>query len=307
MLYDLGGVEAAWAEGDQTKPTWSGWWPVVDPEMVRKLAAGSVEHDPLWGLTSKPGRLTLRTQFVPSKPSVTLSLDASSPFEATFGVETTKSVASKPDAQRATLKAEAGGDPVELSVALKAGEGGLSRLAASTDEGPLPRSAFWLPWVPLSPSAPPEPSIPDEFKTGGDPARGEAVFLSDAAKCSVCHAVRGKGGSIGPDLSSLAGRDRAWVYQSIVEPSASIHPAYLSYTVAMKDGQVAMGVVRAEGADALKVGGIDGKQSIFPRAEVEELRPSTSSIMPVGLLGGIGEEQARDLLAYLTAPRPPGR
>ena len=62
-----------------------------------------------------------------------------------------------------------------------------------------------------------------------------------------------------------------------------------------------MGVVRAEGADSLKVGDIEGKQTLLPRAEVEEIRPSASSIMPVGLLAAIGEERTRDLLAYLTA------
>ena len=73
----------------------------------------------------------------------------------------------------------------------------------------------------------------------------------------------------------------------------------------LKDGRVAMGVVRAEGADALKVGDIDAKQTVIPRAEVEEIRPSPSSIMPVGLLGAIGEERTRDLLAYLTSSLAP--
>ena len=62
-----------------------------------------------------------------------------------------------------------------------------------------------------------------------------------------------------------------------------------------------MGIVRAEGAEALKVGENDGKQTIIPRADIDEIRPSASSIMPVGLLGAIGEERTRDLLAYLTS------
>ena len=305
--YNLGGVEAAWTEGEGTKPSWSGWWPDVDPEVVRTLVPGSAEHDRLWPLTLKPGRLTLRTQVLPAKGDVSMSVDASIPFEASLGNETTRSVASKVDAHRATLKAEPTGESIDLALTLQAGNGGLSRLRVSTGEGPLPRSAFLLPWAPPSPQSAPEPTIPAEFLTGGDPAKGEAVFLGEQAKCSVCHTVRGKGGTVGPDLSNLAGRDRAWVYQNIVEPSVSLHPAYVTYSVAMKDGQVVMGVVRAEGADSLKVGDNEGKQSVFPRAEVEEIRPSTSSIMPVGLLAAIGEEHARDLLAFLTAPAPPRR
>ena len=301
VSYDLGGVDVGLVRGG-TK--WSGWWPVLDPGLARQITAGSAEHDRAWLLTPTGGTLTLNTLVTAPKGDVSLDLDASSPFEATFGVETTKSVASKADAHRATLKGESTGEAIFLSLTLSIGAGATPRLRAAIGPEPLPRSAFVLPWAPPTPSPAPPPAIPAELLTGGDPARGEAVFHGEQAKCANCHKVRGKGGVIGPDLSNLAGRDRAWVYQNIIEPSASIHPEYVSHTVAMKDGRIAMGVVRAEGADALKVGDIDAKQTIIPRAEVEEIRPSASSIMPVGLLGAIGEERTRDLLAYLTAPAP---
>jgi putative heme-binding domain-containing protein len=301
VSYDLGGVEASFVG---TGVKWVGWWPSVNPDVARQATAGSAEHERLWALTSRPGSLTLQTLASASKGDVTLDLDASSPFEATFGVETTKSVASKADAHRATLKAESTGEPIFLNLSLSTPGGGAPRVRAAIGPEPLPRSAFVLPWAPPTPVASPGSEVPPALMTGGDPARGEAVFFGDQAKCSTCHQVRGKGGVVGPDLSSLIGRDRAWVYRNIIEPSASIHPEYVSYTVTLKDGRVAMGVVRAEGADALKVGDIDAKQTVIPRAEVEEIRPSASSIMPVGLLGAIGDERTRDLLAYLTAPAP---
>ncbi len=297
VSYDLGGVEASFAGGDAK---WSGWWPSIDPSVSRQATAGSAEHERLWALTSKSGNLTLQTLVSAPKGDITLDLDTSSQFEATFGVETTKSVASKADAHRATLKAESTGEAIFFTLSFPDLKAGLPRVRASIGAGPLPRSAFVLPWAPPTPSPASPTEVPAGLLTGGDPARGEAVFFGDQAKCSACHRVGGKGGVVGPDLSSLAGRDRAWVYRNINEPSASIHPDYVSYTVTLKDGRVAMGVVRAEGADALKVGDIDAKQTVIPRAEVEEIRPSASSIMPVGLLGAIGEERTRDLLAYLT-------
>ena len=296
VSYDLGGVDAAFVAAG-TK--WSGWWPVLDPDAARQITAGSAEHDRLWALASGPGSLTLQTLVNAPKGDVTLSLDASSPFEATFGVETTKSAASRPDAHRATLKGESTGDAIFFNLALAAPGGAPLKLRAAIGPESLPRSAFVLPWAPPAPSTASPSEVPAGLLTGGDPARGEAVFFGEQAKCSACHRVRGKGGLVGPDLSNLAGRDRAWVHQNIVEPSASIHPDYLSWTVAMKDGRIAMGVVRAEGADALKVADIDAKTTVIPRAEVEEIRPSPSSIMPVGLLGAIGDERTRDLLAYL--------
>jgi putative heme-binding domain-containing protein len=300
VAYDLGGVDVSWTETGGTKPSWMGWWPVVDPSAVREITAGSVEQERLWPLALKPGKLSLRTLVVLPKGNVPVSVDASVAFQAMLGGETTRSVAAKADAHRASLQAESTGEAIDFSMTLTTGEGPV-RLRAAIGPKALPRSAFVLPWAPPGLLPSPPSAVPAEFLTGGDPARGEAVFFSDAAKCSACHKVKGKGGVIGPDLSNLAGRDRTWIYQNIAEPSASIHPDYVTHTVALKDGRIAMGVVRAEGADTLKVGDIEGKQTVLPRAELEEIRPSATSIMPVGLLGAIGEERARDLLAYLSA------
>jgi putative heme-binding domain-containing protein len=307
VTYDLGGVEVSWSEKEGAKPAWSGWWPVLDPILAKELTAASVEHARLWPLTLKPGLLTLRTLVNLPKGNVSLALDANAPFQATLGAESTKSVAAKPEAHGARVKAESTGEAIELLVTLTTGEAAPPRFRIASGSEVLPRSAFVLPWAPPTPSLASPSPIPAPLLTGGDAVRGEAVFFGEQSKCANCHQVRGKGGIIGPDLSSLAGRDRAWVYQNIVEPSASIHPNYVSYTVALKDGRVAMGVVRAEGADAIKVGDIDAKQTIIPRADIEEIRPSASSIMPVGLLGAIGEDRTRDLLAYLTALKVPAR
>jgi len=300
VTYDLSGVEATF-EAAGTK--WSGWWPTGDPSLASRLTAGSAEHDRLWSLMGQKGTSTLQTLVNAPKGEVSLSLDSSSPFEATFGVETVKSATAKPDSHRATLKAEGTGEPIFFTMTLSGESAGLPRVRAAIGPEPLPRSAFVLTWAPpaLAASAPTE--VPASLLSGGDPAKGEAVFFGEQAKCSTCHRVGEKGGVVGPDLSNLVGIDRAWVYRNIQEPSASIHPDYVSYTVILKDGRVSMGVVRAEGADALKVSDIDAKQTVFPRAEVEEIKPSSSSIMPVGLLGAIGEERTRDLLAYLTARR----
>ena len=125
------------------------------------------------------------------------------------------------------------------------------------------------------------------------------MFASEAAKCVSCHAIGGKGGAIGPSLDGLKNRDLATIYRDIAEPSAVIVPEYLTYTVARKDGQIAVGIVRAEGFDAVRVADINGKTTAIPKAEIEEMRPSTTSTMPVGLAGTLGEEKMRDLLAFL--------
>jgi len=64
---------------------------------------------------------------------------------------------------------------------------------------------------------------------------------------------------------------------------------------------VLVGVVRAEGGDRLRVVGADAKEVELPRSEIEEIRPVSTSIMPVGLAGALGQRDLRDLLAYLSA------
>ena len=69
--------------------------------------------------------------------------------------------------------------------------------------------------------------------------------------------------------------------------------------MAFVDGRVAVGVVKAEGAEEIKVLDTNAKATVYGRDEVERIEPSRTSIMPVGLAGAIGEQGMRDLVAYL--------
>ena len=51
-------------------------------------------------------------------------------------------------------------------------------------------------------------------------------------------------------------------------------------------------------------GASDGKESAVARDEIEAIKPSTTSIMPEGLLKGLGDQEVRDLFAYLRSTQP---
>jgi putative heme-binding domain-containing protein len=224
------------------------------------------------------------------------------PFESTLGGEEPQAGAP------GVFRLESTGEPTMLTVALVTrADGGAPalRVTYESEDDAKPRTVsrdqLLLPWVPAAPPVlGPVSNVPN--LDGGDPARGAVVFKSVDAKCATCHKVRGEGENVGPDLTNLNGRDRLSVYRDIAEPSARIHPDYVPYTVAMKDGRILVGTVRAVGAAAIRVIDTEAKATLVPRAEVEDLRPSATSIMPVGLAGAIGEERLRDLIAYLTAP-----
>jgi putative heme-binding domain-containing protein len=145
--------------------------------------------------------------------------------------------------------------------------------------------------------------VPD--LAGGDPARGRTIFFGDQARCSLCHLSRGQGSKVGPDLTNIGAKGRAEIYRSIATPSATIEPAYTSYTVATNDGQVVVGLVRAEGFDAVKVTDTNARATIIPRKQIEQIRPSATSVMPVGLTGALGTDAIRDLIAYLSSAQQP--
>ena len=170
---------------------------------------------------------------------------------------------------------------------------------------PSNRSHLLVPWAPISTvvaTAAPL-AIPD--LSGGDPGRGRTIFRGDQARCAQCHVFRGEGGKVGPDLTDFASKGRAEIYRSIAAPSAAIEPDYTTYTVATREGQVLSGIVRAEGPEEIKVTDTNARAATVRRDQIQEIRPSATSIMPPGLAGALGDSAVRDLIAYLTSPPPP--
>jgi putative heme-binding domain-containing protein len=308
--YDLSGVEVAWDDGKSgASPSWNGWWPHLDPEFVKTMTKGSVEHERSHALLSRPGHLSLRTQVKLPAGKVILKLRSSAILAANFGGTAAKSKADGTGSHHVSISTESTGDPIELflDASTVAGDapfvlGATYQAAEDARERAIPVERLLLPWVPGAPSSAEPATAPPFSLVGGGAKRGEVVFYSEESKCATCHKIRGKGGDVGPDLSNLASRDAALIFRDINEPSATINPEFVPYTVALKDGQIFAGVARAEGADQLRILDTNAKATLVKRSEIEELRPSATSIMPVGLAGVLGEDKLRDLIAYLKAP-----
>ena len=295
--YLYSGVEQGWHDGPEGAPPRV---EIVDGLDIRPDIGVVIRVNP------KIRQVTMRTTLLVPKGKRTLLLKGNMPFEATLDnndVEVTGEKKGQGKPRRAEVLIDSTGASIELTITLPRTEPApawefTARWKEGDREVPIPASQLALPWLPVIPPATkaPEPPYPLD---GGDPAKGAEVFASEAAKCVSCHAIGGKGGAIGPSLDGLKDRDLAMIYRDIAEPSTVIVPEYLTYTVARKDGQIAVGIVRAEGFDSVRVADINGKFTTIPKSEIEEMRPSTTSTMPVGLAGALGEEKMRDLLAYL--------
>lgn len=136
---------------------------------------------------------------------------------------------------------------------------------------------------------------------GRDYDRGRTLF--GAANCFACHRFAGEGGTNGPDLTGLAGRfSPKDLLESVVEPSKVISDQYASVVIRLLDGQVVTGRIVNLHGDVLHVNtdmlNPSGTVNVN-RKDVEEMRPSTLSMMPAGLLDTLNEDEVKDLLAFL--------
>jgi putative membrane-bound dehydrogenase-like protein len=136
----------------------------------------------------------------------------------------------------------------------------------------------------------------------GDVRRGQAVFHSAKAACSSCHSVGYVGGKLGPDLTKIGSiRTERDLLESIVFPSASFVRSYEPIVVTTKSGKQHNGLLRKDAADEVVVATGADQEVHIPRPEVDELQPSTVSVMPAGLDQQLSRQELADLVAFLKA------
>ncbi|MCA9141950.1 MAG: HEAT repeat domain-containing protein [Planctomycetaceae bacterium] len=136
--------------------------------------------------------------------------------------------------------------------------------------------------------------------TGGDPLRGKAVFEGQRTSCVTCHTVQGRGGRIGPDLTTTgARRTTRDLLEAIVYPSSSLARGFETFGVLTTDGKVHTGLILSETIDSIRIRTTQQTELTVRRSDIEELQPSTVSVMPAGLDRTMSAEELRDLVAYL--------
>jgi putative membrane-bound dehydrogenase-like protein len=137
---------------------------------------------------------------------------------------------------------------------------------------------------------------------GGDIRRGQAVFNSNKAACSSCHAIGYLGGNVGPDLTHIGKiRTERDLLESIVFPSASIVRSYEPVRVATKDGKFVNGIIRKDTPEEVVLVTGANQEARILREDIEEVQPSTVSIMPAGLDQQLTPRDLADLVAFLKA------
>ncbi len=137
-----------------------------------------------------------------------------------------------------------------------------------------------------------------EMNVPGDARAGEAVFASSG--CANCHAIQGRGGKLGPDLSNAgATRSLPTLRESIVDPDANGAVGYRAVSVKLRDGQELSGVERNRSNYSLQLQDRLGAVHLIDMADVAELKASRTSPMPKDYSKRLSKPELENLLAYL--------
>ena len=147
-------------------------------------------------------------------------------------------------------------------------------------------------------------------KPVGNAVHGKELFYGDA-NCSSCHMVNGKGGRVGPDLSSVGTIRRmdaliesvrnpsgrlAW---GLTEPTKEFPQEYETVTVTTADGQQIKGVTLNEDSFSIQMMDTSEKMYFFDKDKLKSYEVSRKSLMPVYNSDLLSDSDLRDILAYL--------
>ena len=130
----------------------------------------------------------------------------------------------------------------------------------------------------------------------GDVARGRAVFEKN---CVTCHRVAGLGVNVGPDVADTYNKTPAYLLTNILDPNRAVDANYFGYALVTNQGKIYTGLVKAETASSITIRLPEGKEETILRADVDELKSSGLSLMPVGVEKTITVDQMADLIAFL--------
>lgn len=139
---------------------------------------------------------------------------------------------------------------------------------------------------------------------GRSASLGQKLFKE--ATCLSCHKMKGQGGAVGPELTDVLKRwkgDRFGVLKEILEPSYKIDPKYAMKVVLDIDGKTTSGIVVAEDKKSISL--LENpeipKPKVIQKDDIEEIIPSTVSMMPKALLDKFTRDEILEILSYIAS------
>jgi cytochrome c oxidase cbb3-type subunit III len=137
----------------------------------------------------------------------------------------------------------------------------------------------------------------------GDARRGEEVYRSKG-NCAQCHIVKGRGGSLGPELTEIGERrSAAHLRSAVLNPETAIPEGFLQVRVVTKDGSRFTGVRLNEDIFTIQIRDLKGNLHSFTKEDLTELQKDTGKSPMPSFGGTLSTAETDDLVAYLVSLR----
>ncbi|MFZ0201773.1 MAG: c-type cytochrome [Candidatus Sulfotelmatobacter sp.] len=148
--------------------------------------------------------------------------------------------------------------------------------------------------------------------SAGSAAHGKELFYGDA-NCSLCHMVEGRGGRLGPELTSVGGsRTRAAIIDSVRNPSRRLAwglteatkefpQEYETITVVTAEGKEIKGVALNEDNFSVQMMGESEQIYLLDKDKLRSFSKSRESMMPTYNADLLSDKDLDDIVAYLVS------
>jgi putative heme-binding domain-containing protein len=140
------------------------------------------------------------------------------------------------------------------------------------------------------------------YSLKGERERGRTLYKKH---CANCHRLEGVGTAVGPNLAALKVRSPQALLTAILDPNLAVEAKYLEFIAVTVDGKQHAGILSRETTADLTLQGPQGKQTVILRKNIELLRTSGKSLMPVGVEKDLSHQNLADIIHYLQIQGPP--
>jgi cytochrome c oxidase cbb3-type subunit III len=146
-----------------------------------------------------------------------------------------------------------------------------------------------------------------ETPVEGDAKAGRTLFYG-AGQCNTCHAIRGEGGVLGPDLSNAGWLTVLQLRDSLSDPKRDITPGFEHVAAVRSDGVKIDGIAKANSDYAIQILDAQGHLHNLDKSTLRSIDFYRDSLMPTNFAVTLGSEGIDDIVAFLAqqAVRPPG-
>jgi putative heme-binding domain-containing protein len=133
----------------------------------------------------------------------------------------------------------------------------------------------------------------------GNPEHGMEIFKGKGG-CMQCHMIRGEGGTIGPDLSSIGAQVSLAHLKQELSQELPIPPGYAPVSVIGPHGEAVHGIARNDDDFSIQILDDQNKLHLYDKSELRSIAYAKHSLMPHDLDKKLTPDEFQDLIAMLS-------